>query len=589
MDTEKRRDQYTDQETLRIFLRTLLSHRKLFLISILYLVSKIFINILLPLCISLTFAGMVTGADTDSYISWLILVAALGIITNYVGMKAVMSLSAAGQHDLVHKTFDMLLRRSVGFHANSIAGKLVSNSLDFPAAYGRLLDAAYVNLIPLILTLITGIIVVALSAPLLALALFIVISAVLVHSIIDSQWRKKLRYERRRAQNRMIAHFSDTVVNANAVKTFAQEDSESATNLHVSSRFMQHRTRDWTRSVTSGTVRMGILLVMQIALIAFITHLYAKDPSVLGVGIFAFVYTITLTNRLFDITNLIMSVEESLLDASSMTRVFMQDIEITDKPNAPELSVVDGTISLQHIRFSYPDDDSNQAVFEDLSLEIISGQKIGIVGPSGGGKSTFTRLLLRFDDINEGAITIDGQDLRDVTQHSLRSQIAYVPQEPLLFHRSILENIAYGKPGASLDDVKHAAKLAYADTFIEQLPKNYDTIVGERGVKLSGGQRQRIAIARAILKDAPILILDEATSALDSESEVYIQKALAKLMNGRTTIVIAHRLSTIQKMDRIIVLDGGKIKEDGTHQELLKANKLYAKLWSHQSGGFIDD
>lgn len=589
MDIDKKRDASTDRETLRIYLRTLVSHKKLFALSLLYLLSKILINILLPLVISLTFAGMVSGADTNQYIPWLIAIAAAGTITNYIGIKAHITLSAIGQYDLTRKTFDMLLRRSVGFHANSIAGKLVSNALDFPTSYGRLLDAAYVNLIPLFLILISGVIVVALAAPMLALALLLVISAIIIQGAIDSQRRKKLRIGRRKVQNRMIAHFSDTIVNANAVKTFAREDDESVKNRHTSGQLMQHRVNDWTRSITSGTMRMGTLLVLQIGLIAFIAHLYSQDSDVLGIGIFAFVYTITLTNRLFDITNLIMTIEESFLDASSMTRVFMQDVEITDKPHAAELDAAQGAISLQRVSFSYPDDDSNSAVFDNLSLSIASGQKVGVVGPSGGGKSTLTRLLLRFDDVTDGSITIDSQDLRNVTQHSLRSQIAYVPQEPLLFHRSILENIAYGKSDATLEEVKAAAKLAFADTFIEELPHAYETIVGERGVKLSGGQRQRVAIARAILKDAPILILDEATSALDSESEVYIQKALAKLMKGRTTIVIAHRLSTIQKMDRIIVLSEGKIKEDGSHRELLAANKLYAKLWSHQSGGFIEE
>jgi ATP-binding cassette, subfamily B, bacterial len=222
-------------------------------------------------------------------------------------------------------------------------------------------------------------------------------------------------------------------------------------------------------------------------------------------------------------------------------------------------------------------------------LAIKPGEKIGLVGPSGGGKSTLTRLLLRFEDITSGTIAIDGQNVAGVTQQSLRRAISYVPQEPLLFHRTIADNIRYGLDDASIEDIQRAATLAYADDFIGELPEGYDTIVGERGVKLSGGQRQRIAIARAILKDAPILVLDEATSALDSESEVYIQRALWKLMENRTTIVVAHRLSTIQKMDRIIVLEDGAITEQGTHAELIKRKGTYSKLWNHQSGGFIEE
>jgi ATP-binding cassette subfamily B protein len=298
---------------------------------------------------------------------------------------------------------------------------------------------------------------------------------------------------------------------------------------------------------------------------------------------------LTLTSRLFEVGSMIRNIEEAFLSAASMTEIILQDVEIIDAPHAKKLKVTDGVLDLNAVRFAYHDGSSNSDVFKNLTLSIPSGQKIGLVGPSGGGKSTFTRLLLRFDDIDSGSISIDGQDVRSVTQASLRRAVSYVPQEPLLFHRSIFENIAYGKPEATPSEVREAAKLAFAEEFIGKLPKGYDTIVGERGVKLSGGQRQRVAIARAILKDAPILVLDEATSALDSESEVYIQKALEQLMQGRTTIVIAHRLSTIQKMDRIIVLSEGNVVEDGTHQALQKAKGLYAKLWAHQSGGFIED
>jgi ATP-binding cassette subfamily B protein len=210
------------------------------------------------------------------------------------------------------------------------------------------------------------------------------------------------------------------------------------------------------------------------------------------------------------------------------------------------------------------------------------------VGHSGSGKTTLTKLLLRFSDVDGGTISIDGQDISHIKQEDLRSHIAYVPQEPVLFHRSLAENIAYGKPDATKDEIREAARKAHADEFIQKLPKGYDTLVGERGVKLSGGQRQRIALARAILKDAPILVLDEATSALDSESEKLIQDALKKFMKGRTTIVIAHRLSTIQSMDRIAVLKDGSIAEQGSHRELLANKHTYAELWKHQSGGFLE-
>jgi ATP-binding cassette subfamily B protein len=259
-----------------------------------------------------------------------------------------------------------------------------------------------------------------------------------------------------------------------------------------------------------------------------------------------------------------------------------------DPENPVPARMSQGSITFKDVVFQH--DGSDDALFRGLNIRIKPGEKVGLVGHSGSGKTTFTRLLLRFSDIQSGTIAIDGQDITAVTQDDLRRHIAYVPQEPLLFHRSIAENIAYGAPGSSQEAIEAVAKMANAHDFIITLPLGYDTLVGERGVKLSGGQRQRVAIARAMLKNAPILALDEATSALDSESEVLIQQALWKLMEGRTAIVIAHRLSTIQKMDRIIVLDNGAITEQGSHRELIaRKNGTYARLWAHQSGGFIDE
>jgi ATP-binding cassette subfamily B protein len=272
-----------------------------------------------------------------------------------------------------------------------------------------------------------------------------------------------------------------------------------------------------------------------------------------------------------------------------MMQVLSQEHTVTDESNAKKLMVRNGEIALSNVSFSYEKKGTTKTLFDDLNLRIPSGQSVGLIGPSGGGKTTITKLLLRFMDIDGGSITIDGQDIASITQASLRDAITYVPQEPLLFHRSLKENIAYGKPTASMEEIIEAAKKAHAHEFIDDLPHKYDTLVGERGIKLSGGQRQRVALARAILKNAPIIVLDEATSALDSESEVLIQEALRKLMENRTTIVIAHRLSTIKHLDRILVLEKGKITEDGTHDELSTVkNGTYARLWAHQSGGFIE-
>lgn len=582
-------DPHISRETLRLYWQLRFRHKKLFFLSLIYFAGVMGISVLVPLFISMTLAGIVTGTGTISQnLGWLIGAATIGVLGNLVGFIAIVRLAARGNMDALELAMETLLARSVGFHTNNIGGKLVSNALDFANGYMKLADVIVIQIIPFALTMIVGICVVLSRSLPIGLALLAVTLTTLTLIIVESRRRSGLRAERKRAQEKMIANFSDAVVNTQAIKTFAHEERELNTHRTLDGNLMQFRLKDWTGTAVLGSARMAVLLALQIGFIAFVASLIQKDPSILGIGIFAFAYTLSLTSKLFEVGTMIRGIEEALLMSATMTEIILDQKEIVDTPNAKDIVVKKGEITLKNMSFAYSDA-KHKKVFKNLSLTIPAGQKVGVVGPSGGGKSTLTRLLLRFDDVTGGSITIDGQNIAEVTQASLRHTISYVPQEPLLFHRSIKENIAYGKPDATNDEIKRAANLAFADTFIEELPLGYDTIVGERGVKLSGGQRQRIAIARAILKDAPILILDEATSALDSESEVYIQKALAQLIKGRTTIVIAHRLSTIKKMDRIIVIDSGKVVEDGSHALLSKANGIYASLWSHQSGGFIEE
>lgn len=277
---------------------------------------------------------------------------------------------------------------------------------------------------------------------------------------------------------------------------------------------------------------------------------------------------------------------EGFADAHEMIVILETPHDVQDTPTANALTVSEGAITLKDVGFNF---NETRVILEDFSLEIPGGQKVALVGPSGAGKSTITKLLLRLYNVTSGHITIDSQDIAEVTQDSLREAISFVPQEPILFHRSLMDNIRYGRLDATDDEVFEAARKAHCHEFIELLKDGYGTLVGERGVKLSGGERQRVAIARAILKNAPILVLDEATSSLDSESEALIQDALRVLMEGKTVVVIAHRLSTIMTMDRIVVVEGGKVVADGTHDELLTQGGLYHKLWSIQAGGFITD
>ena len=580
-----------DRATIGLFWQAGLHAPRQFLVrSFLFPVGSILLGTVAPLFIGKTLASLGKGGGQPThYLTLFAIVAFVGFICNRAGFTGFLAYQAHTMRYLQHQALTALLKRSVGFHNNNVGGKLVSDAIDFPSGFGQFVNGMVANVLPLAVILASGTVVIFMESWQLGLVVLAMTVVAVGSGVYESNRRAGLRKYRLVVTKRLTSHLADTILNVQTVKTFAREADELDTHAHHGTELMNMRIRDWGKAARNGSVRIAVLLAMQVLFVAVVLNLIKHDPHLLGIGIFAFSFTITLSNRLFDINNMQRALEDGLLLASPMTEILLEDAEITDAPGATPLRVTDGAIDLTQVTFEYRDETTKQTVFEHLDLHIRPGEKIGLVGPSGGGKSTLTRLLLRFEDIAGGSITIDNQNVADVTQDSLRQSISYVPQEPLLFHRSIKENIAYGNPGASLKKVEEAAKLAHAHEFIEKLKANYDTIVGERGVKLSGGQRQRIAIARAMLKNAPILILDEATSALDSESEVLIQEALWQLMEGRTAIVIAHRLSTIQKMDRIIVLDAGRIREEGTHKQLLAKKGLYAKLWAHQSGGFIDD
>ena len=380
----------------------------------------------------------------------------------------------------------------------------------------------------------------------------------------------------------------DVATNIQAVKSFANEDFEEKTQ--------DYEMKDEAKSILIFNIwreaNGWFHSVMMLGILSYSMYLsitFYADGG-LSIGDIAFVLTLVLllteqTSRLgFTISHYL----ELYGQMADGVRSLFKPLTLVDNQGSQKLNVSKGDIAFQNLNFQY-DEDLSKTVFQGLSLHLTPGQKIGLIGPSGAGKTSLINLLLRFYDIQDGTITIDGQDITQVTQRSLRQNIAVIPQDTALFHRSLMENIRYGRLDASDEEVLEAAKRAHAHEFISALPDGYDTMVGERGVKLSGGQRQRIAIARAILKDAPILILDEATSALDSESEKLIQESLQDLMKGKTVIAIAHRLSTIAHLDRLIVMDKGQIVEDGTHQNLLKQDGLYKKLWTMQSGGFLGE
>lgn len=497
-------------------------------------------------------------------------------------------LEAKVERDLAQEVFEHLLSQSANFHANNFTGSLVSQNSKLLSAYIRLADTTMFQLIPLFASLVIVPILLIYRAPLFVGGLMLFAGLYIGAAIFVTRVVRKYSAAHAAAESQQTGFLADALTNVMAIKSFARGNFERARFADVT-QGTYDRLYDFIRVHRRQHNIFGSLssIISALSLAIAVVSVLLFNAN-LGTVFLILNFTSTVVNQLFQFSNnTLRGYNRAVGDASDMVRILQIKPEIVDPKTPKTLHMPKGKIEFKNVTFTH--DGSDDALFEKLNLLISAGEKVGLVGHSGSGKTTFTRVLLRFSDIDGGSVTIDNQNIAEVTQDDLHSRIAYVPQEPLLFHRSIQENIAYGNEQANDKAVKRAAVQAHAAEFIDGLPDGYDTLVGERGVKLSGGQRQRIAIARALLKDAPVIVLDEATSALDSESEVLIQDALWKLMEGRTAIVIAHRLSTIQKMDRIIVMDNGHIAEEGTHAQLLKNNGTYARLWAHQSGGFMKD
>jgi ATP-binding cassette subfamily B protein len=484
-------------------------------------------------------------------------------------------------------SLDRVLPHSYDFFANQFGGALVAKTKRFVGGIERLFDVMIFNFWWFAVKMPAIIIALTIASPRIALILSIwtVIYVVIVVLFV----RYGMRYDRILAAKDSVVtgHFADAVTNALTIKMFASSRRERTHFRKIVDDEYIARRRAWHFELTQMTVQAILLSLLQIiGMYTIITMWLAGEVSA-GTVVLVQVYLASIFSTVWMLSKGIKHFVRSLTDAQEMVEIFDAPITVADPDASQVCRIQNGAIVFDHVDFAYEQGDTS-GVLTNFNLTIPAGQKVGLVGPSGSGKSTIAKLLLRFADVSNGAITIDDQNITEITQDDLRAKIAYVPQDPLLFHRSIYDNIAYARPEATHDEVMNAARKARAHEFITQLPQGYDTLVGERGVKLSGGQRQRVAIARAILKNAPILVLDEATSALDSESEKHIQDALAELMYNKTTIVIAHRLSTIKKLDRIIVLDDGIVTEDGLHDELVARDGMYSNLWQHQSGGFIE-
>ncbi|CAB3689289.1 Putative multidrug export ATP-binding/permease protein [Paraburkholderia sediminicola] len=500
-----------------------------------------------------------------------------GVFFNLIRLTLKMMSEIAGN------AFHRVQRFSTDWHANSFAGSTVRKITRGMWALDLLNDTLLVALLPSLVMLVGATVLLGWRWPMMGAVvgigsvLYIAVTVALSLGFVAPAARLANAWD-----TRMGGALADAVSCNGVVKAFGAEEREEALLERVIVKWRHRTRRTWIRGTINGGVQGSMLVAIQAAILGVALLLWARGEASVGDITFALTMFFMLQGYLRDVGMHIRNLQRSVNDMEELVSLESQPLGIEDRPGAGPIAIGKGEIRFEHVTFHYGA--KATPLYDNFSVRIAPGERVGLVGHSGSGKTTFIKLIQRLYDISEGRITIDGQDIARVRQASLRSQIAIVQQEPVLFHRSLAENIAYARPDASRAEIERAAKLASAHGFISALPQGYDTLVGERGIKLSGGERQRVAIARAFLADAPILILDEATSSLDSESEVLIQQAMERLMMGRTTLVVAHRLSTVRALDRLLVLDKGKVIEEGSHEALIRLdNGLYRRLFERQA------
>jgi len=493
-------------------------------------------------------------------------------------------LEANAMAGLREQAFSSMINHSYSFFANNFSGSLTQRINKYARAFEKLTDRMMADGLPLMVRGI-GIVVAFYSlVPKYSYILGIFCFVFLITAFIYIRYKLKYDIIASEADSKTTGALSDSIGNHSSIQLFSGHKYEKE---HVGKIFQDQKNKtvfNWYLWEGLGSIQTLYTFCAEFIIFWIILGDWKMGLVTLPVIVLLQSYFVRLVDNLWSFGAIVRAYYESFADAEEMAVILSTPYEIADK-STQVLDNVKGKVVFDGVTYIY--ENNNSKVLDNFSLTIPVGQKIAIVGSSGAGKTTFVRLLMRLFNLTSGKIMIDEVDIENISQKNLREQIAFVPQDPVLFHRTLMENIRYGRRDATNEEVLIAAHSAHCDEFIDALPKGYETYVGERGVKLSGGERQRVAIARAILKNAPILILDEATSSLDSHSESLIQDALHNLIKGKTTIVIAHRLSTIREMDRIIVLEKGKIVEDGTHEELAnKKDGLYKKLWDLQAGGF---
>ena len=532
------------------------------------------------------------GTPSLQSVQSLFFVLLLFVAANFVGwlgqrmcMASVARLEAKAMVDLYQNAFEYLIGHAHEFFISSFTGTLTRRVTRYARSFEQVFDNIIFNFFSAFLFAIGIIGVLSLRSVLLGAGLFVwtVVFVYLQFRMMRSL--QPLRTARTEEDSRVTGFLSDAVLNHSTITAFATARYENSQFKKTIARWYAATRKVWDTDTWIFGVQGLLAIGIEITLLAGAVLLWQRGVVTVGDFVLIQVYIIGLMDRIWGIGRNMRQIYDAFADATEMLDIMELPHGIQDAPNAKPLIVTDDVITFDQVCFGYRD---GSIVLNDFNLAIQPHEKIALIGSSGEGKTTIAKLLLRLYEVNNGTISIDGQDISRVTQESLRSAIAFVPQEPMLFHRSLLDNIRYGRQNATDEEVIEAAKQAHCYEFISRYVEGFKTMVGERGVKLSGGERQRVAIARAILKDAPILVLDEATSSLDSESERLIQDALLLLMEGKTVIVIAHRLSTVMHMDRLIVMEQGAVVLSGTHDELLAhESNLYKKLWEIQVGGFI--
>jgi len=534
----------------------------------------------------------VTSGPASNATAWTAALVAFGIlmalgvgsaILRHIAYMQIIPMTLTMMKSIVGDAFHRVQRFSTDWHANAFAGSTVRKITRGMWGIDSLNDQLIMMLMPSAVMLIGTTVMLSLLWPVMGLivglgsVIYVAVTVLLSIGVVAPAASLANAWD-----TRMGGALADAISCNAVVKGFGAEDREEFRLAYVTDKWHRRTSRTWVRGTWSGSAQLVMLLLFRGAIIGAALVLWQQGAATAGDIALLLTSSFILQGYLRDVGQHIRNLQRAVNDMEELVAIHEEPLGIKDVPGAKPLRLEEGRIRFENVTFHYGKHAT--PLYSDFSVEIAPGERVGLVGHSGSGKTTFVKLIQRLYDVNAGRITIDGQDIAQATQASLRQQIAIVQQEPVLFHRSLAENIAYARPGAAMAEIIEAAKLASAHDFISTLPKGYETMVGERGVKLSGGERQRVAIARAFLADAPVLILDEATSSLDSESELLIQQAMERLMVGRTTIVIAHRLSTVRALDRLLVFDGGDVVEQGTHEQLVRRDSgIYRRLFERQA------